>query len=159
MAALIRSNPTGLLRRVHKSIRLISTSPKKTHTAALEPIEPRIEPTPPINAEGKPDFSIEAVRKSKNWVSYGFDYYDKAWDRQVMRATMFASVTVCLVGTIFLLSYLPDPRLNEWAQREGYLVLREREAAGLVAISPDIIDPKSVQLPTDEELGDTEIII
>lgn len=158
MAALIRSNPGGLIRNVQKRFRLISTSPKKPDTAVIQPYEV-IEPSPPVNAEGKPDFSIEAVRKSKNWVSYGFDYFDKSWDRQVMRASMFASITVCLVGTIFLISYLPDPRLQEWAQREAFLVLREREAAGLEPISPDIIDPKLVNLPTDEELGDTEIII
>lgn len=159
MAALVRSNTVRKLQSLHKSVRLISTSPKKTHTAKVEPIVPYIEPTPPVNADGKPDFSIEAVRKSKNWVSYGFDHFDKSWDRQIMRATMFASITVCLVGTIFVLAYVPDPRLNDWAQRESYLVLREREAAGLEPITADIIDPRLVKLPTDEELGDTEIII
>lgn len=49
--------------------------------------------------------------------------------------------------------------MNEWAQREAFIVLRDREAAGLEPIAADYIDPSLVELPSDEELGDTDIII
>jgi NADH dehydrogenase (ubiquinone) 1 beta subcomplex subunit 11 len=37
--------------------------------------------------------------------------------------------------------------------------LREREEKGILPISPDLIDPSKFELPSDEELGDTELII
>lgn len=49
--------------------------------------------------------------------------------------------------------------MREWAQREAYLELARREAAGLPLVDPNLIDPSKIELPTDEELGDTEIII
>lgn len=151
MAALIRVRPTAALLRNLPSIRLLSTSPKKTDAATTQPSVTQQADTI--------DFSIEAVRKSKNWVSYGFDRNDKDEDRQVMRATFFVGVTlVFMFGGLFL-AYLPDPRLSDWSQREAYLKLRDREAAGVELISPDYIDASLIELPTDEELGDTEIII
>lgn len=50
-------------------------------------------------------------------------------------------------------------RMIDWAQREGYLELRRREAEGLPLIDPNLVSIDKVQLPEDEELGDTEIII
>lgn len=50
-------------------------------------------------------------------------------------------------------------RMVDWAQREGYLELRRREAKGLPLIDPNLVSIDKVQLPEDEELGDTEIII
>lgn len=152
MAALIRSNTSTLLRNIQRSIRLLSTSPKKSDTASIQATQT------PVSNETI-DFSIEAVKKSKTWVSYGFDYHDKEWDRQVMRGLMFMTVTICLVTGGFFWSYLPDLKLLEWSQREAYLVLRSREQAGLPPISPDLVDPDTVILPTEEELGDTDIII
>ena len=49
--------------------------------------------------------------------------------------------------------------LKDWAQREAYLTLRHREAAGLALISKDYVDLAAISLPSEEELGDTEIII
>lgn len=154
MAALIRTNTNDLYRNLNKSIRLISTSQKKGDTAIVNP-----QQTAAAAEEEKIDFSIEAVRKSKNWVSYGFDQRDRSWDRQVMRGQMFAGVTVCLVFGGFLLAYSPDLRNVEWARREAYLTLRERERLGLPPISADYHDPRTIKLPTDEELGDRDIII
>lgn len=57
------------------------------------------------------------------------------------------------------MAYYPDMNLSEWSQREAFIVLRERELAGLDPIDPWYVDPATVELPTDEELGDTEIII
>lgn len=49
--------------------------------------------------------------------------------------------------------------MRDWAQREGFLELRRREAAGLDPISKDYVDPASMDLPSDEDLGNTDIII
>ena len=48
---------------------------------------------------------------------------------------------------------------RHWSGREAYLVLAEREAANMELISRDYIDPAKIELPTDEELGDTRIQI
>lgn len=76
-----------------------------------------------------------------------------------MKSTFFFSVTLCLVFGTFIWSYLPDNQLRDWSQREGYLELRRREAAGNAPISPDYIERALVQLPSEEDLADTEIII
>ncbi|CDW54709.1 ESSS domain containing protein [Trichuris trichiura] len=58
--------------------------------------------------------------------------------------------------------YKPDwPQMREWAFREAFLELERREKAGLPPISKDVIDPEKVKmvLPSDEELGDFEIVI
>ena len=47
----------------------------------------------------------------------------------------------------------------EWAQREAYLLIAKRERDGLPYIDKNFMDPEKINLPTDEELGDTEIII
>lgn len=150
MAALIRTNANILARNIRHSIRLVATSPSGKGQSKLGVVSEPGEKT---------DFSIEAVKKSKDWVSYGFEFRNKEVDRSVMRATLFVTVTLCIVGGTFIWAYLPDRQMLEWAQREAYLVLREREAAGLDPISPDLVDPNTIELPTDEELGDTEIII
>ena len=49
--------------------------------------------------------------------------------------------------------------LQNWTQREAYLLLKEREDAGIFPISKDFIDPEKVNLPSDEELGDIDILI
>jgi NADH dehydrogenase (ubiquinone) 1 beta subcomplex subunit 11 len=46
-----------------------------------------------------------------------------------------------------------------WAQREAYLELARREGTGLPLIDANLIEPSRVELPSDEELGDFEIII
>ena len=49
--------------------------------------------------------------------------------------------------------------MKDWAQREAYLELRRREAEGLLPIEPNLISPDKVELPSDEDLGNAEIII
>lgn len=138
--------------RLSTSIRLVSTSSKKDDTSVAKPLSSQV-------SEEVTDFSIEAVKKSKNWVSYGFSRTDKEEDRKYTRGTYFMGVSVAIVGTIFIWSYLPDRQYQEWSQREAFIVLRAREAAGLEPISPNLVDPNLLELPSDEELGDAEIII
>lgn len=150
-ASLIRFSRSGLIQRWQNPIRLVSTSPKKNDTAVAKPLS---DVTEEVN-----DFTIEAVRKSKQWVSYGFSITDREEDRRLTRAMFFLGVSVITVGYIFWWGYLPDRQLNEWAQREAYITLREREKAGLVPIAADYVDPSTMTLPSDEELGDADIII
>ena len=47
----------------------------------------------------------------------------------------------------------------DWCYREAYLLLREREAKGVVPVDRNLVDPAKIQLPSEEELGDHPIII
>ncbi|XP_053688011.1 NADH dehydrogenase [ubiquinone] 1 beta subcomplex subunit 11, mitochondrial [Sabethes cyaneus] len=145
-ALLVRS----LIQHSARSARLISSSQKNRDAAAVDVTSKKAAAKPAEPA---------ATAVKKNWVSYGFDYKDEANDRSATNASFFFSVTLCLVLGSFYWAYLPDPQLRDWAQREGYLELRRREAAGLEPISKDFIDPSKIVLPTDEELGTTEIVI
>ena len=44
---------------------------------------------------------------------------------------------------------------------QAYLVLREREAAGLEPLSKDFVDPEKIlaHLPSDEELKEADVVI
>lgn len=145
MAGVIRLQ-TSLLRRVIPALnhRAISTSKKNSDTATI--------PADTKTAE-RPAASV------KNWVTYGFDKKSEEEDKASMHYIFFSSVTLCLVVVGFYWAYLPDYNLRDWAQREAFLELRRREAKGLPLIDPNIIDPSKVTLPSDEDLGDTEIII
>lgn len=134
------------------TVRLISTSPKKSDTATISATEKSSTETAAADL-----FST----KNKNWVSWGFNTRDKEDDRNTTHATFFFSTTVCIVFASFVWYYQPDFTRQDWAQREAYLVLRRREAAGEDPVCKDYIDPAVMaqQLPSDEELGDTEIII
>lgn len=47
----------------------------------------------------------------------------------------------------------------DWIAREARLELHRREKLGLPLIDKNYIDPSKIELPSDEELGDTVIII
>ncbi|KAJ2952756.1 hypothetical protein O0L34_g7115 [Tuta absoluta] len=145
MAALIKLRHMPVMQRclwnhMNKVSRTISTSKKNTEAATATP--------------------ADAVKsEDKNWVSYGFDYTSKEDDTNAHHASFFFSVTLCLVFGSFMWAYAPDVHMRDWAQREAFLELRRREKAGLPPISPHFIDPAKITLPSDEELGDTVIII
>lgn len=140
------SNRSVLQNLVRQTVvcRNIQTSPKNRETATIA---------------ASPASKAKDEVKSKNWVSYGFEAKSEADDVNSMKASFFFSVTLCLVFGTFVWSYLPDPQLRNWAQREAYLELRRREKAGCDLISADYIDPRKVVLPSDEELSNQEIII
>ncbi|KXJ69952.1 NADH dehydrogenase [ubiquinone] 1 beta subcomplex subunit 11, mitochondrial [Aedes albopictus] len=157
MSGLIRLNSSALLVRnlLQQSVRnarLISSSQKNRDAATIDVSK---------KAAAKPaePAAAAAASTNKNWVSYGFDYKSETEDRNSMHSSFFFTVTLCLVFGTFYWAYLPDPQLQDWSQREAYLELRRREAAGLEPISKDFIDPAQIVLPSDEELGDTEIVI
>jgi len=98
-------------------------------------------------------------KPKKVWVSYGFDFTSQYADRHFVHAFFFVTISLVLVTGGYIMAYFPDHRYRDWAHREAYLELRRREAAGLPPIDINLIDPAKVKLPTDEELGDTDIII
>ncbi|CAI6360859.1 unnamed protein product [Macrosiphum euphorbiae] len=97
--------------------------------------------------------------QKRNWQSYGFEKEDETEDLNAMHATGFFSITLCIVGGIFMFAYMPDYNYKNWGEREAFLELRRREDQGLPLIDPNYIQPNLIQLPTEEELGDTEIVI
>merc|ERR1712059_240710 len=75
-----------------------------------------------------------------NWISKGYDYKDQKLDSDWHKLAMFCLVTMSVVlCTVW--AYQPDRRMKDWAIREAYLVLREREAAGVEPLSKDLVDP------------------
>jgi len=144
MAALFRMNCVQGLRRG-----LALMSPKETT------VYRRIMTIPCCYANAKE----EAKPVKRKWVSYGFSNENEAEDRHALHQTLFVTITICLVLGSTVMAYLPDVRGKDWAQREAYLQLRYREEHGLPLIDPNYIDPAKIILPTDEELGDAEIII
>ena len=52
-------------------------------------------------------------------------------------------------------------RAVNWAVREAFLEIERREKNGLPLVDPELIPVEKIksQLPSDEELGDTDIII
>ena len=56
-------------------------------------------------------------------------------------------------------TFLPLPFFSkvDWSHREAMILLRERENAGIFPIDKNFVDPAQLELPTDDELGDTEI--
>ncbi|CRK96206.1 CLUMA_CG009634, isoform A [Clunio marinus] len=151
MSLITKLNRLTALRNIvthtQRNVRFISTSPKKSDTATITTTE---KSTETISAK---------TEKSKDWVYWGFEAENKKDDDDTMHATFFFGISLCIVGTSFILYYQPDFLGRDWTQREAYLELRRREAAGLEPISRDYIDPSLMELPSDEELGDTEIII
>ncbi|XP_014280759.1 NADH dehydrogenase [ubiquinone] 1 beta subcomplex subunit 11, mitochondrial [Halyomorpha halys] len=146
MSSLVRSKLFSNLRNVPLvlkplHIRCISTSKKNRDPAAMASANP------------------ECDTKPKNWISYGFSETDMELDRHVTHVTMFLGFTLIMVIGGFLLAYRPDPIGRDWAQREAFLELRRREQNGLPLIDPDYLPLDKIKLPTDEELGDTEIVI
>jgi NADH dehydrogenase (ubiquinone) 1 beta subcomplex subunit 11 len=142
MAALFRMNCVQGLRR---GLALIT--PKET-------IYRRITTTPRYY-----DKKEETQPVKRKWISYGFDNENEIYDRHTLHVTMFVVVTIVIVLGTTLFAYLPDVKNKDWAQREAYMRLRYREENGLPLIDPNLVDPSKIILPTDEELGDTEIII
>jgi len=131
--------------------RLISTSNKNKDTTT---IDEAIVSKPKVVEKTKAQ-----VAKNEDWITYGFSFKDEETDRITMHLVMFTSITIVMVGGAFVLAYMPDLRAKDWLRRESFLELNRRERLGLPIINPDLVNPADVILPSDEELGDTEIII
>merc|ERR1711915_136530 len=127
----------------------ISTSKKKKDTISVTDAVVKDETA-----------KTEAVAETnKNWVSWGFSIESEEEDNTNMHMIFFVTVTICLVGGAFMFAYIPDYKMRDWTQREAFLELRRREAEGLPLIDRNLVNPENIELPDDEELGNTEIII
>jgi len=96
-----------------------------------------------------------------NWRSLGWSSIDPKVDREWNALAFFVMVTIGICVNVFIYSHSPRNFLNDWATREAYLLLREREAAGVEPISKDLVDPEKVlaALPSDEELKEAGVVI
>merc|ERR1712080_219549 len=94
----------------------------------------------------------------KNWRVYGFYPWDRERDRIAGNIGFFIVAASCIIP-IWFYNYMPDYQLKNWATREAYLLLKEREDAGIFPISKDFLDPAKIELPSDEELGEIDIRI
>merc|ERR1712154_254087 len=94
------------------------------------------------------------------WQSKGYDYFDEKLDHQWHQLFMFLYVS-CSVLFVTLWAYLPDRTMRDWAIREAYLVVKEREAAGVEPLSKDLVDAEKIlsHLPSDEELVKAGVVI
>jgi len=100
-----------------------------------------------------------AKPNKKNYQSFGFIEDDRDWDINIRNYIMFWCITVGMVGMGFIIAYFPDVRMRDWTQREAYVELARREALGLPIVDPDLVPRESFVLPSEEELGDYDIII
>lgn len=130
----------------------ISTTEKKKETPST--ITDGVTPKAPVTAE---DFAD--VKTKRNWISYGYSTTDREMDEDYHKVHFFMCVTVCLCGLTFIFMYLPDFKMQDWTMREARLELLRREKLGLPRVDRNLIDPARIELPSDEELGDTEIIL
>ncbi|XP_003739380.1 NADH dehydrogenase [ubiquinone] 1 beta subcomplex subunit 11, mitochondrial [Galendromus occidentalis] len=136
-------------------IRLISSSEKKTSSAVANRSFGRSEEMPPneiANPPRTPEDFIDAVKKPRNWISYGYSYYDKERDADVYHATMFFLVSLMVVVGSAWIAYLPDWRQQDWALREAYLELARREKYGLPLVDKDLVPVDRINLPSEEFL-------
>ncbi|KAI3380677.1 hypothetical protein SNEBB_004450 [Seison nebaliae] len=141
-----------------KTLRLISTKP-----ALMKGFEDDRKKI--YRREVGEEIKVETVRpvdeKGLTWISHGFSFRDRIFDEWLMRnilVTFFITVTV---GGILILGYEPDRKLNEWAQREAFLVIEERQRNNLPFIAYDYI-PRSrmeKQLPPDDEVDEKDLIL
>ncbi|KAL7646806.1 UNVERIFIED_CONTAM: hypothetical protein RMT77_002061 [Armadillidium vulgare] len=114
----------------------------------LSETKPGVKPEEPIS-----------YRTPKNWVSFGFSDEDIVEDTTWCHVVFFLLVSCSFCIWTFNLMYAPDNRMMDWVKRESYIELRRREAAGLPLVDKNLIPLENIELPTDEELGDAEIII
>lgn len=117
-------------------------------------IGPKVVKPPP-----GPKTAEEFANPPDHWLSYGFDVIDKYNDRAYTHAFFFLLVTCVLFGYSAIFYYYPDVKLDSWAQREAYLELARRSRLPGPIIDRNYVPPELINLPTDEELGDMEIII
>merc|ERR1719219_1587320 len=95
--------------------------------------------------------------KRKNWISYGFHYDDEKEDRGKMHRIFFGLISICICWGGLLVAYMPDVGLRDWAVREAFIEIRRREREGLPLIDANFIPLDQIELPTEEELGNTPI--
>jgi len=128
-----------------------ATTPDNKGTGEVSFAQQRLKDTLP------PPF--DATKPYKYWVSYGWCDQDIEKDRTMTHLVFFTFLTLIFGMTGMYMYYCPHRLLSDWAQREAYIRVAEREAKGLPFIDRELVPLDRIVLPTDEELGNTEIII
>merc|ERR1712133_32983 len=118
MASLARLGTRALRLPVYRPstfirVALVSTSKKNKDAVTFE--ETLVDKT---------KLETQSAVSNENWVSWGFSYKSEEEDNTMMHLTFFVSVTLCLVVTGFIWTYLPDYKMHDWSQREAFLELR-----------------------------------
>merc|ERR1712154_84443 len=150
-AALLRTSAAVLGGGHHP----VAANPKGKDYNVLDNPFPDIEHT-----QTKEEYATEHCPETEdNWISYGFSYVDKTYDRFSYHLSFFLFLTFGTIGVGFVLAYQPDHRLVSWANREAYLELARREQLGLPLVDPDYVPRDKIVLPPDEVLDEFEIVI
>ncbi|XP_013394408.1 NADH dehydrogenase [ubiquinone] 1 beta subcomplex subunit 11, mitochondrial [Lingula anatina] len=132
----------------HQSVCHIQTSKKKKDVGTAEGILEKVDPSP-----------VNSFEKPKNAINFGFSLDSEKEASMDYQLTLFCIITVAVVGSAFLVLYLPDKKLKYWSQREAYLDLYKREKEGLPPIDKNYIPEDQMVLPSEEELKKVEIIV
>lgn len=149
------SNKGGPKSGGHDAGGILPGNPARGGTSDIN-LEPGFQSRPP-GPKTVEEFADPSTQK--NWISYGFDYIDMREDRYLAHLIFFSFIVVIFGGSGFIFYYYPDTRLDNWSTREAFLELERRKRLGLPLIDKNYVDPAKVVLPTEEELGDTEVII
>ncbi|KAH0561434.1 NADH dehydrogenase [ubiquinone] 1 beta subcomplex subunit 11, mitochondrial [Cotesia glomerata] len=159
---LLRSGIVKSLAKNPRLVKVIVPIPRAATIPSLRFVNTSSKPTQAQASASSPvtqQQSSTDVAETKYWISWGFSDEEEWLDRLLAHLTFFFGLTICIILSGAIFCYLPDPKCRDWAQREAYLRLRYREDHGLSPIDVNLIDPSKFTLPSDEELGDTEIII
>jgi len=107
----------------------------------------------------KKRFENTDANDEENYVSYGYcaEDRDEDWFHHNFVSFVVFSLGLSVVG--FMFRYMPDTKHSDWAAREAFLQMEIRERQGKPLIDCNYVDPSSIELPSDEDLGDTEIVI
>merc|ERR1712012_156668 len=140
---------------VLNQMKFISTSKSdKNVGASIETIEKSEE-----FERLKKRFENTDENDEENYTSYGYDPTDRDEDWFHHHFVSFMVFTFGFFGLGFCLVYRPDPAFGDWCYREAFLQMERNERQGKPLIDCNYVDPATIELPSDEELGDTEIII
>jgi len=102
---------------------------------------------------------FDALKPHRDWVSWGHHSEDIEQDRSGVHLYFFLIFTLVGGGVGWYFFYCPHKNFKDWAQREAYIRMAECDRKGLTYIDPNLVALDRIVLPTDEELGSTEIII
>eukprot|EP00088_Acartia_fossae_P039680 TRINITY_DN412_c0_g1_i3.p1 TRINITY_DN412_c0_g1~~TRINITY_DN412_c0_g1_i3.p1 ORF type:complete len:179 (-),score=33.98 TRINITY_DN412_c0_g1_i3:225-740(-) len=146
-------------------VRMMGGHPSKTgpppNLTGGQFVEPLNDPKYPTPSHDEITEWVRNHQPKDQWTSLGWDNFDPENDRFLNNFHFFTCVTLFFVGLTFIIAYSPFHVKKDWHTREAYLLLREREAAGVEPISREFIDPVKVlaSLPSDEELKEAGVVI
>lgn len=128
----------------------IFTSNKKKDSAAIPVSDKQVKEVERLD---------NLLEKDENWISHGYDFFDRDNDEWEHHVIMFSFITLPTAWLLLFVLYYPDPQDRAWEKREALLEIARREKLGLPLIDANLIDTSKIHLPSDEELGDFDVIV